>query len=369
MINNTRFFDPEHPLAWDLRFIIPPQYLPAEKGEPPDDYIPWSPCMKLLKDDNGDDYNLLERRKFAIKFFKLLSAESIKAEVPLGWFKTDLRVDYVMDIISFDDESDVDSEISFMSGWTKTIYRKYHNQKVNEILQLQDSARIISIGTNPLLAERLIPLGYYFVDPDQYSMLFFRLLYISGFSRFYRLFYFKAFIDKTVLIISWVKIIYAYDYFDSDFTCPLKYFFRLKISRDICFEELFDIFKVTNTLDSEGWLFPLEFDRQNLLVVNEYERLKLIKVAMRKAQGNPISPSPDFAIYGEDEEALELEKSMEIDKPNNTKKINVRKIEDDFQKMLDDRRAKGLLDFDSCCEKEANDFRKDEILESKKKNK
>jgi hypothetical protein len=237
MVDNTKFFDPRNPLIWNLIPIIPPKYLPAIKGLPPDDYIPWSPCMKILKDDNGDIYNLLDRHKFARKFFESLMAESVKAEVPLGWFKADLKVEYVINLINVD--NDPNTEITFKGSWVKSIYRKYHNQTEHESLQLQDSARIISIGTNPLLAERLLPLGYNFIDPDQYSMLFFRLLYVSGLSRFYRLFHLKVFLDKTILITSWVKIIYAYDYLDNDFTCPLKYFFRLEIANDICFEEFF----------------------------------------------------------------------------------------------------------------------------------
>jgi hypothetical protein len=115
----------------------------------------------------------------------------------------------------------------------------------------------------------------------------------------------------------------------------------LKIQRDICFEEFFDILKVTNMLDSEGWLFPLEFDRQNLLITNEYERLKLLKLAMGK-----FPSYPDYAIYGDIDDPLELEKSMEVDNPNSSKKINVDKIEDEFQEMLNDKRAKGLLNSD-----------------------
>jgi hypothetical protein len=183
--------DPDRLLRFDVSIVIPPKHLPSHLGPAPVNYDKeaWTPILKYFTDKNEREYTIFE--DFISRFIYYLRIDNTEMEPEGNWYSSIKPVKYLIEIHT---RGILRSEVVSAKciEIDKYIYRIFHNKQEGEVFKLQDSNRILSITIDSILNESLESIEIHFVKIDDKSILFYRILFISTLTRFYRFFYFKS---------------------------------------------------------------------------------------------------------------------------------------------------------------------------------
>jgi hypothetical protein len=263
--------------VYDITILIPPKFLPALLGAAPPDFKSkaWKPVVKYYKhDDGGKEYNMFEE-EFMFRFEHYLLMENIDVTLNPNMTKETKEVEYLIEIYGGKSILDPKVEISKILKFKKFVFRVYHNLRAGEVIKLGGSKRILQFTNGGIFSEQLNSMNINFVKIDDKYKLFFKVLFTSTITRFFRLFYFLV-EDNEVSISTWVRVIYAYEFNELDFGLPLWQFIKFTFKEDPCFGEMYDIFKVFQIIDNLGWRFPLEFQRDVQVYASQADKMRQI---------------------------------------------------------------------------------------------
>jgi hypothetical protein len=200
---DNRYVDKDFLLSWDARYNLPPKHLPVLSRKAPYNYEAevWKLLMKKFADDKGEKYTMFDR--FATNFITYLNNESVELEVPRGWFAA--HKEAVYSVIIYHQGTFFHSEPieSIEAKIHKFYYRSYHHQNKQEVILLQEIHRIRSININSALNEKLESMGIYFMRTHDNALVFYRILFTSSLTKFYRFFY-LSYVDDDVAVSKWV---------------------------------------------------------------------------------------------------------------------------------------------------------------------
>jgi hypothetical protein len=208
-------------LSFDTTSVLPPEHLPASLGPAPENYDKqaWITIAKSYLDSKGKSFCIFD--DFISKFIEHLELNNINLIVENPSYSTIKPIEYWIEIHSKSTKTS-DRHLLFH----RHIFRNLHNREEGEYIDLQDCVKISNARIDNIFFEFLSLIGIHFIRMGEGSVLFYRILFVSALTRFYRFFYFVP-SKARVSITTWVKIVYGYEFRNPKFCLPLTFFARI----------------------------------------------------------------------------------------------------------------------------------------------
>jgi hypothetical protein len=202
-----------------------------------------------------------------------------------------------------------------------------------------DVSVLSSIKDSHVYKNYLDSLGVKIVVLDN-SILCYKVLFASTLTRFYRFWYLDP-SGSSFAVLSWCKIAYAYNIEESMELIPYPKITVILMDDEPDLDEILDIFRIFNFMDTEAWLFPLEIQYGK---INFASQADLNRVIMEKKAKEIKEEEKDIIS----ELSISQEKSKSLNK-NNKKKKKVSKEKEEYSSSSSD------LDFEINNEKKRED--------------
>jgi hypothetical protein len=301
--------DLEDLFSISIKKYVYPIDLPAFLGQAPPGYVKWLPIVKWFRNDYEKKVQYFDN--FYQEFYDRLHGMNCVGKCPVKeWSSINYSIRYIISEYPRNDPENFNAPIKI----DKLVCRIDHqpdNAKSSDGKRI-DWSILSSTNDQHVYKNYLDSLGVKIVCLGERSILCYRVIFASTLTRFYRFWYLDP-SRSSFAVLSWCKIAYAYNIQESMELIPYPKVLVILMDETPDLEEIIDIFRIFNFMDTEAWIFPIEIEygRINFSSQAEFSRaiLKRKATEIKKEETDVIS-----------ELSVSQEKSKSLDKNNIKKK-------------------------------------------------